>query len=168
MDLVVEDVLLEASEGDSAITVVPTIATLVVVGSGVTVTATPIVVEDVAAAWGVEDVDVVAAAWGVEVVELEVVELVLALVEDVLAAPDWPAYATPCPSLEDELPPAFEQMVWTPSLAKNKPINVLRYALVPAQSSFKLFERSSRKPMHFAEQPCPEKSELEQSVRGVL
>lgn len=79
--------LLEASEGGSGVTVVPTIATLVVVGSGVTVVATSIVVEDVAAAWGIEDVDVVAAAWGVEVVELEVVELVLVLVEDALASP---------------------------------------------------------------------------------
>ena len=35
---------------------------LVVVDSGVTVVGTIVVVEDVAAAWGVEDVDVVAAA----------------------------------------------------------------------------------------------------------
>lgn len=50
VELFVGDVLLEASEGDSGVTVVPTTATLVVVGSGVTVVATSIVVEDVAAA----------------------------------------------------------------------------------------------------------------------
>ena len=42
--------LVEASEGDCGVTVIPTTATLVVVGSGVTVLGTIVVVEDVAAA----------------------------------------------------------------------------------------------------------------------
>ena len=50
VELFVCNVLVEASEGASAGTVVPTIATLVVVGSGVTVIGTTVVVEDVAAA----------------------------------------------------------------------------------------------------------------------
>lgn len=79
VELSVCDVLVEASEDDSGVTVIPTTATLVVVGSGVTVVGTTVVVKDVTAAWGVEDV---------EVVELEVVELVLVLVlvVDVLAS----------------------------------------------------------------------------------
>ena len=56
VELLVSDVLVEVSEADSGVTVVSTIATLVVVGSGETVTGTIVVVEDVAAAWGVEDV----------------------------------------------------------------------------------------------------------------
>lgn len=82
------DVLVEVSEGDAGVTVVPTIETLVVVGSGVTVVGTIVVVEDVAAAWGVVDV---AAAWGVEDVaatwSVEDIELVLVLVLDALTAP---------------------------------------------------------------------------------
>ena len=39
---------------------------------------------------------------------------------------------------------------------------------MPAQASVKALVRLSRKPMHFAEQPLPAKSELEQSVSGVL
>ena len=50
VELFVCDVLVKASEGDSGATVVPTTATLVVVGSGVTVIGTTVVVEDVAAA----------------------------------------------------------------------------------------------------------------------
>ncbi len=87
LELFVCDVLVEASEGDSGVIVVPTTATLVVVGSGVTVVGTIVVVEDVAAAWGVEDVEDavvedVAAAWGVDDVVL-----VLVLVVDVLVSP---------------------------------------------------------------------------------
>ncbi len=70
VELLVGDVLVEASEVVSGDTVVPTIATLVVVASGLTVVGTIVVVEDVAAAWGVEDMDVV--------------ELVLVLVVDVV------------------------------------------------------------------------------------
>ena len=91
VELFVCDVLVEVSEGDAGITVVPTTATLVVVGSGVTVVGTTVVVEDVAAAWGLDDVEVedVAAAWGiddVEAVEVETVVLVLILVVDVLVS----------------------------------------------------------------------------------
>lgn len=113
VELFVSDVLVEASEGDSGVTVVPTTATLVVVGSGVTVVGIIVVVEDVAAAWGVEDgaaasgVEDVAAAWGVEdgaaawgVEDVDVVKLEV-LVVDVLASPaaDWIPYAPPCPPL---------------------------------------------------------------------
>ena len=59
VELFVCDVPVEASEGDSGVTVTPTTATLVVVGSGVTVVGTTVVVEDVAAAWVVEVVDLV-------------------------------------------------------------------------------------------------------------
>ena len=79
VELRVCDVLVEASGVVSGDTVVPTIATLVVVASGMTVVGTIVVVEDVAAALGVEDV---AAAWGVE--DVDVVELVLVLVVDVV------------------------------------------------------------------------------------
>lgn len=77
VELFVCDVLVEASETDSGVTVTPTTAMLVVVGSGVTVVGTTVVVEDVAATWGVE---------GVDVVELELVELVLVLVVGALAS----------------------------------------------------------------------------------
>ena len=50
VELCVCDVLVEVSEGDAGTTVVPTIATLVVVASGVTVIGTTVVVEVVAAA----------------------------------------------------------------------------------------------------------------------
>ena len=107
------------------------------------------------------------------------VVLVLLLVVDMPVSPttDWMLYAPFCPPLdalplppppEDEPPFVFGQSVWTPSPSKNSPINVFGYALVPAQTSFKEVVRLSRKPMHFAEQPPPEKSEAEQSVRGVL
>lgn len=86
VELFVCDVLVEASEGDSGFTVVPTTAILVVVGSGVTVVGTIVVVEDVTATWGVEDV---------EVVELEVVELVLVLDVDGLASPTIDCTAAP-------------------------------------------------------------------------
>ena len=86
VELFVGDVLVEASEGDSGFTVVPTTAMLVVVGSGPTVVGTTVVVEDVTATWGVEDV---------EVVELEVVELVLVLVVDGLASPTVDCMAAP-------------------------------------------------------------------------
>lgn len=75
--LFVCDVLVEASETDSGVTVIPTTAMLVVVGSGVRVVGTTVVVEDVASTWGVEDV---------EVVELELVELVLVLDVGALAS----------------------------------------------------------------------------------
>ena len=176
VELFVCDVLVEVSEVDSGATVIPTTATLVVVESGVMVVGTVVVVEDVAAAWGIEDVDVVAAAWGVED---NAVELVLILVTDapVSLPVDWILYAPSCPllcplplppPLEDEPPFVFEHSVWTPSPSKNSPISVFGYALVPAQTSFKVVVRLSRKPMHFAEQPPPEKSKAEQSVRGVL
>ena len=93
LELFVCDVLVEASEGESGITVVPTTATLVVVGSAITVVGTMVVVEDVAAAWGVDDVEVVvvedvAAAWGVDdVVLVLALVLVLVLVVDVLVSP---------------------------------------------------------------------------------
>ena len=83
------DVLVEACVSASGVTVVPTTAMLVVVGSGLTVTGTTtVVVEDVAAALGVEDVDVVELVD--ELVVKLVVELVLILVlttvVDVLAS----------------------------------------------------------------------------------
>lgn len=188
VELFVCDVLVEVSEDDSGATVIPTTATLVVVESGVMVVGTVVVVEDVAAAWVIEDVDVVAAAWGIEDVDVvaaawgvedDVVELVLVLVTDapVSLPVDWILYAPSCPllcplplppPLEDEPPFVFEHSVWTPSPSKNSPISVFGYALVPAQTSFKVVVRLSRKPMHFAEQPPPEKSKAEQSVRGVL
>ena len=121
VELFVCDVLLEASLDDSGATVVPTNATLVVVGSGLTVIGTTVVVEDVAATLG----------FG-EMVELElmlvlvlVIVLVLVLVADALASgpADWivgaPFWPPPCPyplppSLGDELPAAFEQSAWAP------------------------------------------------------
>ena len=54
--LLVSDVLVDASEADSGVTVVSAIATLVVVGSGATVVATTVVVDEFAKTWGVEDV----------------------------------------------------------------------------------------------------------------
>ena len=91
MELFVCDVLVEVSESDAGTTVVPTTATLVVVASGVTVVGTTVVVEDVAAAWGLDDVEVedVAAAFGVDDVEAVEVENVLTLVVvvDVLVSP---------------------------------------------------------------------------------
>ena len=48
--------LVEASEGDGGVTVIPTTARLVVVGSGVTEFGTVVVVEDVAAARVIEGV----------------------------------------------------------------------------------------------------------------
>ena len=48
--------LVEASEGDSGVTVIPTTAMLVVVGSGVTVVGASVVVEGVAAAGVIEGV----------------------------------------------------------------------------------------------------------------
>ena len=158
------DVLVEASKVDSGATVTPTTAMLVVVDSGPMVVATIVVVEDVAAAWGVD----------------ELVELVLVLVLVVDALPSMPADWTgtplcppPCPYpfpllLEDGLPSAFEQSVRVPFPARKIPIRVFGYALVPTQVVVKRFVRLSRKPMHFAEHPCPEKSALEQSERGVL
>ena len=56
VEVFVFDVLVEVSEGDSGITVIPTTATLVVVDSGMTVVGTTIVVE-VVAAWRVEGTD---------------------------------------------------------------------------------------------------------------
>ena len=56
VELVVCDVPVELSEGDAGTTVVSTTATLVVVGSGVTVMGTTVVVDVVAAALGVEEV----------------------------------------------------------------------------------------------------------------
>ena len=165
VEVFVCDVLVELSKSDSGVTVVPTTATLVVVDSGVTVVGIIVVVEDVAAAWGVD-----------EVVELVVV-LVLVVDELTFMLADWmedaPLWPPPCPYpfpplLEDELPSAFEQTVWTPSPLKNIPIKLVGDVLVPAQAVFKRFVKLSRKPIHFAEQPCPEKSALEQSVRGVL
>ena len=92
VELFVFDVLGEVSEGDAGTTVVPTTATLVVVDSGVTVMGTTVVVEVVAAAWGLDDVDVeeVATTLGVddvEVVKVEIVVLTLVLVVDVLVSP---------------------------------------------------------------------------------
>lgn len=97
VELLVCDVPVEVSEGDtSGATVIPTTATLVVVGPGVTVIGTTVVVEDVAAAWGVEGVDV--SAVDVDVLEvlgvlevLEALELVVVIVVnivvDALASP---------------------------------------------------------------------------------
>ena len=183
-----DDVVVEVSSaGDAGTTVVPTTATLVVVDSGATVMGTTVVVEVVAAAWGVDDVDVedVVATLGVddvEVVEIVIVVLILVLVVDVLVSPaaDWswttdaPACASLCPFPAplplDDVPPlgTLEQSVWTPWPARNSPINVLSYAFVPAQLAIMVVCRLSRKPMHLFEQPCAVKSELEQSVRGVL
>ena len=92
MELFVCDVPVDVSAGDTGITVVPTTATLVVVGSGATVIGTTVVVEDVAAAWGLDDVEVedVATTTGandVEAVEVETVLLILVLVVDVLVSP---------------------------------------------------------------------------------
>ena len=56
VELLVCDVLVEVSDGDAGTTVVSTTATLVVVGSGVTVVGTIVVVEVVAACVGVEEV----------------------------------------------------------------------------------------------------------------
>ena len=86
------DVVVEVSEGDAGTMVVPTMATLVVVGPGVTVIGTTVVVEVVAAAWGLDDVEVEDVATTlrvdeVEAVEVEVVVLILVLVVDVLASP---------------------------------------------------------------------------------
>ena len=91
VELFVCDVLVEVSAGDAGITVVPTTATLVVVDSGVTVTGTTVVVEDVAAAWGldveVEDDVTTTRADDVEALEVETVVLILVLVVDVLVSP---------------------------------------------------------------------------------
>lgn len=67
------DVLVEVYEGDSGVTVVPTTATLVLVGSGVTVVGTIVVVEDVAAAGIIVVLEDEAAARGVEDVNVDVV-----------------------------------------------------------------------------------------------
>lgn len=70
--------------------------------------------------------------------------------------------------LADALPSAFEQSVWAPLPFKNSSIKLLGYELVPTQVVVKRLVRLSRKPIHLAEQPRPEKSALEQSVKGVL
>lgn len=54
VELFVFDELVEASDGDSGVTVIPTTAILVVVGSGVTEFGTVVVVEDVATARVIE------------------------------------------------------------------------------------------------------------------
>lgn len=77
VELFVCDVLIEASVDDSGVTVTPTTAMRVVVGSGMTVVATIVVVEDVAATLGVEE--------EVELVLVLVLVLVLMLVVDGLA-----------------------------------------------------------------------------------
>lgn len=77
VELFVCDVLIEASVDDSGVTVTPTTAMRVVVGSGMTVVATIVVVEDVAATLGVEE--------EVELVLVLVLVLVLILVVDGLA-----------------------------------------------------------------------------------
>ena len=143
VELFVCDVLVEVSAGDAGTTVVPTTATLVVVASGVTVVGTTVVVEDVAAAWGLDDVEVedVAAGLGVDDVEAVEVEnvLILVVVVDVLVSPaadctsitDAPACPSLCPFPAplplDDVPPlgTLEQSVWTPWPARNSPINVL-------------------------------------------
>lgn len=73
VELFVWDVLVEVYEGDSGVTVVPTTATLVLVGSGVTVVGTIVVVEDVAAAGTIVVLEDEAAARGVEDVDVDVV-----------------------------------------------------------------------------------------------
>lgn len=73
VELFVWDVLVEVYEGDSGVTVVPTTATLVLVGSGVTVVGTIVLVEDVAAAGTIVVLEDEAAARGVEDVDVDVV-----------------------------------------------------------------------------------------------
>ena len=89
VELFVCDVLVEVSAGDAGTTVVPTTETLVVVGSGATVIGTTVVVEVVAAAWGLDDVEVedVVAALGVEAGEVVIVVIILLLIVDVLVSP---------------------------------------------------------------------------------
>lgn len=84
VELFVCDVLVDASEDDSGVTVTPTTAMRVVVDSGVTVIATMVVVEDVAATMGVEE-DVELVLMLVLVLVIVVLILVLILVVDGLA-----------------------------------------------------------------------------------
>lgn len=94
-----------------------------------------VVVDDVAAAWRVEDVDVVELVLTLVVLVVLVVEVILVLVVDVLpsVAATWVVDAPSCPPscpytiappLEDEFSPAFEQSVWVPSPLKKSAIKV--------------------------------------------